>query len=168
MRDQAIKWIARWACLGLFAAGCVYLSTAPVYRHLEADQAIIRLSISHAGQLLGACHQRSKEELANLSRNMRDLQDCPRERSPVTVELELDNRPWYREVVAPSGLSRDGASTIYQRLALNAGLHRITVRLSDSIKSPGFNYQRSELVQLRPEQVLVIDFNRQQGGILFR
>ncbi len=163
-----IKWIAQGAGFALFAFGIGYFSMAPVYHYLEPEQGLLRLSISHAGQIVGACRERSPEELAQLPRNMRALQDCPRERSPVTVELELDGRLLHHEAVPPSGLSRDGASTVYRRFPLRAGEHRLTVRLNDSARIPGFNYQRSELIQLRPGQVLVIDFNPQQGGVLIK
>lgn len=162
------KWIAQGIWFALFAFGIGYFSMAPVYHYLESEQGLLRLSISHAGQIVGACRERSAEELAKLPPNMRALQECPRERSPVTVELELDGRLLHHEVALPSGLSRDGASTVYRRFPLRAGEHRLTVRLDDSARIPGFNYQHSELIQLRPAQVLVIDFNPQQGGVLIK
>lgn len=162
------KWIAQAAWFALFAVGIGFFSVAPRYRHLDAEQGLLKLSISHAGQILGACRDRSAEELARLPHNMRALQECPRERSPVTIEVELDGHLLYHEVVAPSGWSRDGAATIYRRFPLRAGEHKLSVRLNDSTRIPGFNYQRSEVIQLQPAQVLVIDFNQQQGGILIK
>ena len=163
-----IKWLAQAVFFVLFALGIGYFSTAPAYQHIGKNEALVRLSISHAGQLLGDCRERSAEELSKLSRNMRAAQDCPRERSPVTIEVDLDDKPLYREVVPPSGLSRDGASTVYRRFTTPAGEYRLTVRVNDSAKVQGFNYQRSEVVQLKPAQVLVIDFNRQQGGVIIK
>ena len=163
-----MKWLAQAVCFALFALGIGYLSTAPVYQHLGKNEALVRLSISHAGQLIGECRDRTEVELSKLSRNMRAAQDCPRERSPVTIEVELDGKPLYREAIPPSGLSRDGASTVYRRFATPAGEHRLTVRVNDSVRTQGFNYQRSEVVKLEPAQVLVIDFNRQQGGVIIK
>lgn len=163
-----IKRLGQALCFLLFGLGIGFLSVAPSYHHFDADKAMVRMSIAHAGQLLGSCHQRTDAELAKLSRNMRALEDCPRERSPVTIEMELDGKVLYHEVIAPSGLSRDGASTVYGRFPLPAGEHRLSVKMKDNDKQAGFNFQRSETINLRPAQVLVIDFNRQQGGLLFK
>ncbi len=72
------------------------------------------------------------EELAKLAPNMRTPLKCGRERSPVTIEVDLDGAQVYRHVAVPSGLSSDGASAVYQRLQVPAGEHRIAVRLKDS------------------------------------
>ncbi|HJV79632.1 hypothetical protein [Noviherbaspirillum sp.] len=162
------KWIARCVLFAVFMLGVGYLSSAPAYRHLGSNEALIRLSISHTGQLVGDCRDRSAAELSKLSRNMRAAQVCPRERSPVTIEVEFDGKPLYREVLPASGLSHDGASSVYRRFTTPAGEHRITVRLNDSVRVKGFNYQRSEVVQLHPAQVLVIDFNHEQGGVIIK
>lgn len=163
-----IKYAQQAMWLALFAAGIGYLSTAPAYRHLPEDQALLRLSFSHAGQLIGDCHQRSAAELQKLAPNMRAAQDCPRERSPVKIEVDLDGRALYREVVEPTGLSRDGAATVYRRFVVAPGKHVVAVRLNDSVRHAGFNYTRNETVDLRPQQVLVVDFNRQQGGVIIK
>lgn len=162
------KWLAQLFFFTLFAGFIAYFSVAPAYQHLPSDQALLRLSISHAGQLIGSCRDRTEAELNKLSRNMRALQDCPRERSAVLLDLEVDGRTLYHAVIPPSGLSRDGASSVYRRFALPAGEHKLTVRLNDSARTSGYDYQRTELVQLHAAQVLVIDFNRQQGGVLIK
>lgn len=155
------------AAFALFAALIAYFSAAPPYRHFAPGQAMIKVSFSHAGEIVGECHTRSAEELNRLSRNMRALQACPRERSPVTVEIELDGRLLYRETLEPKGLARDGAVSIYRRLPVAAGAHRMTVRMNDSVKTGGFAYRRSETLTLRPQQTVVIDFSREKGGIVF-
>jgi hypothetical protein len=162
------KWVAQAVCFVLFMLGIGYLSTAPAYQYIGKNEVLVRLSISHAGQLVGDCRARTDAELNKLSRNMRAAQDCPRERSPVTIEVDLDGKQLYHEVIPPSGLSRDGASTVYRRFATPAGEHRLTVRINDSVKVKDFNYQRSEVVQLHPAQALVIDFNREQGGVIIK
>ena len=162
---KPISWIGQALLYGLFALIIGYFSSSPPYRHLPADQALIKLSFSHEGMLVSACRQRSAEELAKLAPNMRAPMDCPRGRSPVTVEIDLDGSPAYRHVATPSGLSRDGASTVYYRLPVQAGEHRLAIRLNDDARAAGFNYRREELVTLKPGKVLVIDFNREAGGI---
>ncbi len=162
------RWLAQAACFAAFFLGIGYLSSAPAYQHIGANEALIRLSISHSGQRVGECRNRTEAELNKLSRNMRALQDCPRERSPVTIDIAFDGKPLYHEVIPASGLSHDGASNVYRRFTTPAGAHRIAVRINDSVRVQGYNYQRDEVVQLHPSQVLVIDFNHEQGGVIIR
>jgi len=88
--------------------------------------------------------------------------------SPVIVELTLDGRLLARRVQHPSGLSHDGASTVYERFVVPAGEHDLSVKFNDSVRVSGYNYVRDEEVELRPGQVLVVDFNPQKGGILIQ
>jgi hypothetical protein len=150
---------------GVFALIIGTFSNSPPYQHLANDQALIKLSFSMHGKLISACRQRSAEELAKMPPNMRAPLDCKRERSPVTIEIALDGAPAYRHVAVPSGLSQDGASTVYQRFPVTAGLHQVSVRLQDDARAAGFNYQREQSITLKPGQVMVIDFNAEKGGI---
>ena len=144
-----------------------YFSTQPRFAHVPENMALLRLSLSHAGERKHECRQRTPEELAKLPPNMRALQDCPRERSALTVELELDGSRIYSAEIAPGGLRRDGASTVYRRFVVPPGQHRIVVRLKDR---PGaaFNYQHEQSIELRAGGALLIDFNAAQGGFVFR
>ena len=96
---------------------------------------------------------------------MRAPMDCQRERSPVIVEVDLDGSPAYHHVAKPSGLSHDGASTVYHRFSVSSGGHRLAIRLNDDARAAGFNHEREETVTLKPGKVLVIDFNAEAGGI---
>ncbi|MFN0315175.1 MAG: hypothetical protein ACKVQA_09070 [Burkholderiales bacterium] len=152
----------------LFATAIAGFSHYPRYQHLAGDQSLLKLSFSHPGQLKVECRRRGADELAKLPPNMRNPLDCPRERSPVTVELDLDGNALARAVIPPSGLSRDGPSTIYARFPVKAGPHQIAVRMNDSVRERGFNYTREEQVSLRPGQILVVDFNAEKGGIVLQ
>jgi primosomal protein N' len=47
-----------------------------------------------------------------------------------------------------------------------AGSHRLSVQLNDSVREPGFNYTRDEDLDIRPGQIVVVDFNPEKGGIV--
>ena len=162
---RPISWIGQALLYGLFALIIGYFSSSPPYRHLPAGDALVKLSFSHEGRLVSQCRQRTPEELAKLAPNMRAPMDCPRERSPVTIEVDLDGTPVYHHVAQPSGLSKDGASTVYHRFGVPSGEHRFAIRLKDDPHARDFNYHRDELMTLKPGQVLVIDFNQEAGGI---
>ncbi|MBI5923350.1 MAG: hypothetical protein HY847_17085 [Betaproteobacteria bacterium] len=158
-------WLGQGLLYALFALIIGYFSSAPSYRHLAPELALIKLSVTHHGKRATECVQRTPEQLAQLPPNMRAPMQCQRERSPLTVELELDGKLVYRHVAQPSGLSKDGAASVYQRLPLLAGEHRYAVRLKDDLRSSGFDFTREGSINLRPGQVLVIDFNAEKGGI---
>lgn len=157
---QLVLYVPLMALIG-------YFSTSPALEVLPEGEALIRLSIRVAGQRLQECRQRSAEELARLAPNMRSLTDCPRERSPVTVELEMDGRPLYHVVALPQGFRKDLPSTLYRRLPVAAGTHHFVARLKD--RTPGdFNYVQEKSLDLRPGASLVIDFDAARGGFIFR
>ena len=152
-------WLGQVLLYGLFAALVGVFSSWPPYRHLAPDQSLIKLSFSHTGKPVSDCVRPSAEELARLPPNMRAPVRCPRERSPIVVEVDIDGTPAIRHAAEPSGLSKDGASSVYQRLQVTAGTHRLAVRMRDDVRSTGFAFVREEEVTLAPAQILVIDFD---------
>lgn len=152
---------------GLFAVIIGYFSTAPKYQHLPPDQSLIKLSFSHHGQPVAECRKRTAEELAKLAPNMRAPMECVRERSPVKVQIELDGKPLFAGLAPPSGLSRDGTSTIYRRFEVPAGEHALAVKMNDNVRVKDFNFAKAEKVTLKPAQILVIDFDAEKGGVVF-
>lgn len=162
------------AVLRIFAQLLLYLplmlligmfSTAPRFAVIDPDQALVRLSLIHAAQRKQACRTRTPGELAKLAPNMRAALDCPRERAPLEVELEIDGTVVYRRSVPPAGFKRDGAASVYHRLPLAAGRHRVVARLRDRVDG-AFNYVHEQTLDLAPGATLLIDFAA--GGFEFR
>ena len=48
------------------------------------------------------------------------------------------------------------------------GVHQVRVRLRDSNRSEGFDYVREEQVELRPAEILVVDFDSEQREFTFK
>jgi len=162
---KPLAWAGQVLLYGVFALVIGVFSRWPQYRHLAPDQALVKLSFTHAGKRVAECRQLTADELAKLPPNMRTPMKCERERAPVRVEVDIDGAPVFRHVAAPSGLSKDGASAVYQRLSVSAGTHHIAVRLKDSAGASGFDYQREQTLTLAPAQILVIDFDAEKDGI---
>ena len=160
---KGLRFAAQLALYAPLMALLAYFSTEPRFSVVEPGEALVRVSFIHATERRQACRQRSAEELAKLPPNMRAAQDCPRERAPLLVELELDGKLVLRREVQPSGLHRDGNVAVYQRLALPAGRHRIVARLRDRAEGE-FNYVKDETLELADGRVLIIDFNAARGG----
>ena len=152
---------------GAFVAIVGYFSSAPPYEHLPAGQAVVKLSLQHAGQRKEPCRERTPEELAKLAPNMRAASVCPRERANVAVEITMDGRPLFDVVAPPTGLAKDGASTVYRRAAVPAGEHRFVARLADTADGK-VAHTAERAIDLEPGRVLVIDFDAKAGGWVFR
>jgi len=164
-KTGATRWLGQLLLYGLFALVIGVFSHWPPYRHLQPDQALIKLSFTHVGKPVGDCRKPGAEELAKLPPQMRPTSICPRERSPVIVELDIDGVNRLKRVAEPGGLSKDGSSAMYERVLVPAGEQRIAVRFSDDVRARATPYQREATVKLVPGQVLVIDFNAEKGGI---
>ena len=184
MVSKLMRYAGQAVFYALFILVVGYFSTSPAYVHLPPGQALIKLSFSHAGQPAQPCRPRTPEELAQLPPNMRAPLDCARERSPVRIDLELDGQPLYRAELAPAGLRRDGASTLYRRFPVAAGKHHIRVRLKDDVPGltnaasagragaagalPDYNYAKQAEVTLASGQVFVVDSDARKGGFVFK
>ena len=120
-----------------------FFATQPAYTYLAEDQALLKLSFSHAGQPLKPCRRYTHEELGQTKFSERSATSCERGRWPVYVELDLDGEPLYRGDHEPAGLWNDGPSAVYARFEVPAGRHRLDVRLRDDGADSGFNYQRA-------------------------
>ncbi len=162
------RWLGQLLLYGLFALFVAVFSHWPPYHHLQPGQALIKLSFTHVGKPVGDCRKPSADELAKLPIHMRPTTICPRERSPITVELDIDGVNRLQRSAEPGGLSKDGASAMYQRVLVQAGERRIAVRYSDDVRARATPYQREITVKLVPGQVLVIDFSAEKGGITFQ
>lgn len=156
---QALVYAAIAALLG-------YFSNAPVYQHFAADKALIKLSLVHAGAPLTECRQLTAEERAELAPNMRRKQICPRERVPLRLEVRLDETLLMADSLAPTGLAKDGPSRVYQRFTVAPGSHRLVLRLRDSAREQGYDYDFDTRIELRPGQSLAIGFQAESGGFL--
>jgi|KBSSwiStaDraftv2_1062776.scaffolds.fasta_scaffold37798_2 hypothetical protein len=170
MSEQALPRPLRYAlqvlAYGAFAALLGYFSTAPAYRLRADNEAVLKLSFTHSARLAHACRERSESELAKMAPNMRTRMDCPRERAVLKVELDMDGTALYRIDASPAGLNRDGAATVYRRLAIPAGKHRFRARLADGPDGE-FRFTGESTVDLAPGQVLVIDFAIDGSGFVF-
>lgn len=152
---------------GLFAVIIGYFSTSPDFTHIEPGRSLIKLSFSTQGEPVGECRERTPEELAKLAPNMRAVKVCPRERSPISVKIDLDGKTLYEGVAPPAGLSKDGASTLYKRFEVPAGEHVVSVKMNDNVRIKDFNLVREEKMTLKPAQILVVDVRKDHGGIFF-
>lgn len=151
---------------GLFMALIWYFASAPSVRILAEDEAMITIAFAHAGQLREPCRRLSQQELDELAPNMRKLEDCPRERSPVTIEARLDGEPFYSASLPPPGLFGDGGVDVFHSAKVPAGTHHLSLKMNDSVRFEGFNYSLERAVRVDPAQILLVSFQLERGFVL--
>ena len=143
-----------------------YFSTSPSIQVLAEDQAVITLAFGHAGETREPCRKVSAEELAKLAPNMRKLEDCPRERSPVVIHMTLDGEPLYQETLQPPGVFKDGGVDIYFSRNIPAGEHVVEVKMDDSIRQDGFDYTFKQDIEIEPGKILLLGFKSGEGFVV--
>lgn len=143
-------------------------SKSPSYVHFPPDRALIKVSLVHSAQRREECRRLSAEEIAELPPNMRKPLACARERLPIWLEVLLDDRVLIRDAFPPTGFADDGPARIYERFEVRPGRHLLTLRLRDSRRTEGFDYEFQETVELQPQQNLVVDFRTESGGFILR
>lgn len=153
---QALNYFVFMALVG-------YLSTAPSYTHLEGDLAQVTLAFGHAGETREPCRQLSPEELQKLAPNMRKPMDCPRERSPVVVELLMDGELLLKVTASAPGLFEDGSVDIFRSVRVPTGRHSFEVRMNDSVRVEGYTHRASHEAELERGRLLVVDFKPEPG-----
>jgi hypothetical protein len=166
--SRALHMVGQFIVIVALFAAVAWLSDRPTYRQTPEGSAVLMLTFVHGADRRGECRRLSPEEIAKLPPNMRRVQDCPRGRRPIYVELDLDGRNIYRASLAPTGIAGDGPSRVYQRFVLPARLHDVAVRMRDTARPEGFDHERSDKVDLAPDQLFVIDYRPESGEFIFR
>lgn len=148
---QALNYFVFMALVG-------YFSSAPSYTHLDGDKAQVTLAFGHAGQTREPCRKLSADELQRLAPNMRKPMDCPRERSPVVVELLMDGEMLLEVTANAPGFFEDGSVDIFRSVRVPTGRHRFEVRMNDSVRVDGYTHTASYEAELERARLMVVDF----------
>lgn len=145
-----------------------YFSSHPLYVQFPSDKAQIKLSFAHGAARKEKCRRLTSKEIAKLPPNKRRPNTCARERVPVTIQLLLDDKIIYDDVLQPIGIARDGPSQVYTKFTVEPGPHVVTARLKDTLRQDGFDYEKTFKIDLAPLQNLAIDFKADKGGFIIQ
>lgn len=166
LNNKFIRYTFQAVNYALFMALIWFFSTAPPYRQLDDNEAILTIAFSHAGEIKEPCRKLSNEELMALPPNMRAPMECARERSPVIIEALLDEVPIYNQVAEAPGLFKDSGVDIYHLTRVPVGKHHLKIRMDDSVLKEGFNHTLEQDVEIAPAQILLVDFVNGQGFVV--
>jgi hypothetical protein len=152
----------------LFCALIGYCSSRPAYPHRSPDDAQLTVAFAHSGAPVRECRRRTPEEIAALAPNMRRPSDCPRARVVLRFVLKVDDRTLIDDAFPPAGVANDGEGSVYRRIAVPMGVHRIEAFLRDSRREAGYDWHAATTVDLAARRNFTIDFSPEAGGFVFR
>jgi hypothetical protein len=169
MKSFKLKWLPLQVLnYSVFMFMVWYFSFSPPYRQLETDKAVVTLAFGHAGQRISECKVMSQEDLEKLAPNMRKPMDCPRERSPVTIELLLDGEPAVKDVLEAPGLYNDQSVHVYRNVKVVSGEHSLSVLMNDDANHEGPTHRLEQNIFLEPAQRLVVSFDAKKNSLLVK
>ena len=165
-QNKPLRYLLQAINYTIFMALIWYFASSPSIRLLAEDEAMITIAFGHAGESREPCHKLSYEELAKLPPNMRKPEDCPRERSPVVIEASLDGKRIYNAALQPPGLFKDGVVNVYYSGKIPTGKYHFEIKMDDSVRKEGFNHTYEQDINIKPAQILLINFDSQQGFVI--
>ena len=166
INNKPLRFLLQAFNYSLFMGLVWFFASSPSIRLIEEGEAKLTIAFAHAGQLREPCRMLSQEELNKLAPNMRKIDDCPRERSPVIIEAELDGKSVYSASLPPPGLFGDGGVDVFYSAKIPAGEHQLKLKMNDSVRIEGFNHQFARLVTVEPAQILLIAFDSKNGFVI--
>ncbi len=158
LRSDLGKYLGQALFYALFFIPLAYFTQQPLHRHLDDDMAVLKVAVRHAGKVIGECTPINGGDAANRPSNLQKVEICPRERSPLQLELILDGETMYRATVPASGLHSDGTSSMYQRFSIPAGTYHLKLKMNDDVTTQGYPWQLEQDIELQPAQVMVASF----------
>jgi hypothetical protein len=161
--NKPVRYLLQAFNYTIFMTLVWYFATSPSVRVIEDDQAMITVAFAHAGETREACRILSQEELMKLPPNMRKIDDCPRERSPIVIEATLDGKTIYSKTYLPPGIFNDGSVNLYYNSKVPAGKHTLEIKMDDSVRKEGFNHTLEQEITIAPQQILLIEFEPLKG-----
>ena len=161
--NKIVRYLLQGVNYTVFMTIIWYFATSPSVRVIADNEAMFTIAFGHAGETREPCRKMSAEELAKLAANMRAAEDCPRERSPVAIEVRMDNKLVYEETLAPPGLFNDGGVNIFYSHKIPAGSHHFEIKMDDSVRSAGFNHTFAQNIEIEANKILLFGFEPDQG-----
>jgi hypothetical protein len=163
VKNKPLRYLLQALNYSIFMALIWYFASSPPVRIIEDDEAMITIAFAHAGDLREPCRRLSQEELMELPPNMRKPTECPRERSPVIIEALLDGKIIYNKSMQPPGIYNDGSINVYYSSRIPAGKHHFQIKMDDSVRVEGFNHSVEQDVDIKPAQIMLVEFDQLKG-----
>ncbi len=145
----------------------LFLSDMPKYPFFNKGMSLIKITFKYSGKHSTEQRELTERETKDILMHMRRTNSPfskirmigKRERLPIYVELELDNRNILSKTYYPAGLRKDIPTFAYEEFPVPAGVHYVKVKMRDSKETNQFDYFIEKEVEVIPERTFVIDIS---------
>lgn len=159
--------VAGIALLAIPAALTLILSDAP-YTFFNHTDSLLRFSFSHSGSHIKEAAMPTEEDLKKMLPHMRARLPKAGPRLPVYAEVEIDGQRVVASSYRPGGLKSDGSSYAYEKVVVTPGIHKVTIRMSDTNSSEKFDYIYDQDIEFKAGSQICIDFSEGKKGFYIR
>lgn len=143
----------------------LFLSEMPKYPFFNKGMSLIKFTFKYSGKHRTEQRELTERETKDILMHMRRTNSPfskirmigKRERLPIYVELELDNRNILSKTYYPAGLRKDIPTFAYEEFPVPPGVHHIKVKMRDSKDTNQFDYFIEKEIEVLPEKTFVMD-----------
>ena len=143
----------------------LFLSDMPIYPFYNKGMSLIKFTFKYSGKHRTEQRELTERETKDILMHMRRTNSPfskirmigKRERLPIYVELELDNRNILSKTYYPAGLRKDIPTFAYEEFPVPPGVHHIKVKMRDSKDTNQFDYFIEKEIEVMPEKTFVMD-----------
>jgi coenzyme F420-reducing hydrogenase delta subunit/ferredoxin len=143
----------------------LFFSEMPKYPFYNKNMSLIKFTFKYSGKHKIEQRELTESETKDILRHMRRTNSPfpqirmvgKRERLPLYVELELDDRKILSKTYYPAGLRKDIPTFAYEEIEVSPGRHYIKIKMRDSKDTSQFNYFIEKEIDVMPERTFVLD-----------
>ena len=143
----------------------LFLSDMPKYPFSNKGMSLIKFTFKYSGKHRTEQRELTERETKDILMHMRRTNSPfskmrmvgKRERLPIYVELELDNRNILSKTYYPAGLRKDIPTFVYEEIPVSPGRHYIKIKMRDSKDTNQFDYFIEKEIEVMPERTFVMD-----------
>ena len=143
----------------------LFFSEMPIYPFYNKGMSLIKFTFKYSGKHRTEQRELTERETKDILMHMRRTNSPfsrirmvgKRERLPIYVELELDNKNILSKTYYPAGLRKDIPTFAYEEFPVPPGVHHVKVRMRDSKGTNQFDYFIEKVIEVLPERTFVLD-----------
>jgi len=135
-----------------------YFSDSPVYQYNDAESAELELAVRFSGTRLGVCETLTAADVAELAPNMKVALVCPREKSPLSLRLYVNEDLLLAERLLPSGIHGDGVIASYKRLVLEPGTWDLRIEVDSNNQESVLEHEFEQTIETHAADSWLLSF----------
>lgn len=163
--STAKRWVGGVVLAAALAVPVLALSDAPSLVPTETAPRLV-VSVKHRPDAVENCHELSAEEKANTMAHMQNGPICERHHPDVRVDVLVDGKRLRHVRYEAKGLSGDGPGIGIERIGVEPGTHRVSVRVGNSAQPDTWTHTWQETLEFSEGHKRVVLFDTKDGFIV--